>query len=201
MNPPERYERYGPDYLSGRILWILWIILSSAVTMLRSGCSGSAQCIRWQSSTGIALRCCKHIRPFACVHALPAGRSAECLKQPPSHLEDERVIADHRHVTSSSSQLPQSLSTSSMTLPVLSVLGLVLALQFVEPALAHQGPIADLAEGGPEFWSNVLRYGRYFVTVMLGTGYVMLRPITSEDKGPHAPSWLHAAHPHAHHAV
>lgn len=24
---------------------------------------------------------------------------------------------------------------------------------------------------------NVLRYGRYFVTVMLGTGYVMLRPI------------------------
>ena len=68
-----------------------------------------------------------------------------------------------------------------MTLPVLSVLGLVLALQFVEPALAHQGPMADLSEGGPEFWSNVLRYGRYFVTVMLGTGYVMLRPITSED--------------------
>ena len=167
--------------LSGRILWILWIMLSSAVTMLRSGCSGPAQSLRRQSNTGIASRCCKHIRPFVCISALPAGRASACPQQPPSHLEDERIVADHRHVTSSSSEQPQSLSTSSMTLPVLSVLGLVLALQFVEPALAHQGPMADLSEGGPEFWSNVLRYGRYFVTVMLGTGYVMLRPITSED--------------------
>jgi len=37
-------------------------------------------------------------------------------------------------------------------------------------------PSFELAEG-QEFWSNVARYGRYFVTVMLGTGYVMLKPL------------------------
>jgi hypothetical protein len=57
-----------------------------------------------------------------------------------------------------------------------------------EPALAqeagehmqqaqHSAPMLlyQLAEGGPDFWSNVVRYGRYFVTVMLGTGYVMVQ--------------------------
>ncbi|KAJ9520714.1 hypothetical protein QJQ45_007580 [Haematococcus lacustris] len=44
-------------------------------------------------------------------------------------------------------------------------------------------PMYSLAEG-QEFWGNVARYGRYFVTVMLGTGYVMLRPITSALKNP-----------------
>ncbi len=43
-------------------------------------------------------------------------------------------------------------------------------------------PIAELAE--QDFWSNIARYGRYFVTVMLGTGYVMLRPLQSLFKNP-----------------
>jgi hypothetical protein len=40
------------------------------------------------------------------------------------------------------------------------------------------------AEGGEEFFGNVARYGRYFVTVMLGTGYVILRPIVDMFKNP-----------------
>jgi hypothetical protein len=35
-----------------------------------------------------------------------------------------------------------------------------------------------------EFFSNVLRYGRYFVTVLLGTGYVMVKPIAGMFKNP-----------------
>jgi hypothetical protein len=45
------------------------------------------------------------------------------------------------------------------------------------------GPAFDVAEG-EEFWGNVARYGRYFVTVMLGTGYVMVRPLLGLFKNP-----------------
>ncbi|GLC41180.1 Protein of unknown function (DUF751) [Pleodorina starrii] len=46
----------------------------------------------------------------------------------------------------------------------------------------HAQPLAELAE--QDFWGNIVRYGRYFVTVMLGTGYVMLRPFQSMLKRP-----------------
>jgi hypothetical protein len=48
----------------------------------------------------------------------------------------------------------------------------------------HAQHLYQVAEGGQEFWSNVARYGRYFVTVMLGTGYVMLRPLAGAFKNP-----------------
>lgn len=41
----------------------------------------------------------------------------------------------------------------------------------------------DLAEN-EDFWGNVARYGRYFVTVMLGTGYVMVKPLLNAFKNP-----------------
>ncbi len=44
-------------------------------------------------------------------------------------------------------------------------------------------PVLQLAEG-QEFWGNIARYGRYFVTVMLGTGYVMMRPFAAAFKNP-----------------
>ncbi|KXZ46528.1 hypothetical protein GPECTOR_43g965 [Gonium pectorale] len=47
---------------------------------------------------------------------------------------------------------------------------------------SHAQPLAELAE--QDFWSNIARYGRYFVTVMLGTGYVMLRPLQGMLKKP-----------------
>lgn len=41
----------------------------------------------------------------------------------------------------------------------------------------------DVAEG-EEFWGNVAKYARYFVTVMLGTGYVMVKPLLGAFKKP-----------------
>ena len=66
--------------------------------------------------------------------------------------------------------------------------GLGAALLALTPAAAHAAPdlnpaSGDLAEG-QEFWGNVARYGRYFVTVMLGTGYVMVRPLLGLFKNP-----------------
>lgn len=47
----------------------------------------------------------------------------------------------------------------------------------------HGGmPLAELGE--QDFWGNIARYGRYFVTVMLGTGYVMVRPFQALLKKP-----------------
>lgn len=64
-------------------------------------------------------------------------------------------------------------------------LGLLAAAEPSFAADAHHvnSPIYDLAEG-QEFWGNVARYARYFVTVMLGTGYVMLRPLAGMFKNP-----------------
>lgn len=54
----------------------------------------------------------------------------------------------------------------------------------VHAQLAALNPsVPDFAEG-QEFWGNVVRYGRYFITVMLGTGYVMLRPLFGLFKNP-----------------
>lgn len=66
-------------------------------------------------------------------------------------------------------------------------------LAMAEPAMAlphadHlasdgvQRVLGDLAEGEEPLLSNVARYGRYFVTVMLGTGYVMARPVVAMFK-------------------
>jgi hypothetical protein len=55
-----------------------------------------------------------------------------------------------------------------------------------DPASAdpqHHGPLYDLAED-EDFLANVVRYGRYFVTVMLGTGYVMVKPLLNAFKRP-----------------
>ena len=41
----------------------------------------------------------------------------------------------------------------------------------------------DLAEN-EDFWGNVVSYGRYFVSVMLGTAYVMTKPFAEALKRP-----------------
>lgn len=35
-----------------------------------------------------------------------------------------------------------------------------------------------------EFWSNLARYGRYFVTVLLGTAYTAVKPLGNLLKNP-----------------
>lgn len=88
---------------------------------------------------------------------------------------------------------PSSQANSSLALmPAIGSLTLsltVIAMISTDPALADStsnfSPHVqfDLAEN-QEFWGNVVRYGRYFVTVMLGTGYVMVRPIAGMFKNP-----------------
>ena len=43
--------------------------------------------------------------------------------------------------------------------------------------------MGDMGEN-EDFWANVVRYGRYFVTVMLGTGYIMVKPLVELLKKP-----------------
>ena len=79
-----------------------------------------------------------------------------------------------------------SVSPTYLAVLPLALIGLSLA---ADPSWAgtpqeHAIPLFTLAEGGENFWGNVLQYGRYFVTVMLGTGYVMLRPLQSMMKSP-----------------
>lgn len=52
-------------------------------------------------------------------------------------------------------------------------------------SLVHSipSPVADVANEAP-FWENVLRYVQYFFSIMLGTGYVMLKPFAQLLRNP-----------------
>jgi hypothetical protein len=97
-------------------------------------------------------------------------------------------------------QQQQLLSMAAAAAPASALLGLALALAAAGPAAAAAAdPLpaaaADLASSaaaplftlseGEDFFANVARYGRYFVTVMLGTGYMMAKPVVGlVKKGP-----------------
>lgn len=48
----------------------------------------------------------------------------------------------------------------------------------------HQPELFQLASGDSDFWVNVSRYGRYFITVLSGTAYIGLKPILGLLKRP-----------------
>ena len=48
----------------------------------------------------------------------------------------------------------------------------------------HQPEAFQLATGDSDFWVNVSRYGRYFITVLLGTAYVAVKPVLQLLKRP-----------------
>jgi hypothetical protein len=121
---------------------------------------------------------------------------AQQLEQQQQHHADQHSLQQSAAV--GATQHAQLLSVSSLpSYPGVQIsLGLTVALLALsmssEPAAAADGmhqhqhsiqPIMDLAEG-EEFWGNVARYGRYFVTVMLGTGYVMAQPVIAAFKRP-----------------
>jgi hypothetical protein len=76
---------------------------------------------------------------------------------------------------------------STITLGLAGALSLALpdtcSAQEAHASLATIQPQFDLA-GDQDLLTNIARYGRYFVTVMLGTGYVMLRPLAGAFKNP-----------------
>jgi len=99
-------------------------------------------------------------------------------------------------VTTSSSKPIFSSTNSTAACTVAALGGALLALMPAEAAhaaahgadvpaqlAAAANPSFDLAEG-EEFWGNVAQYGRYFVTVMLGTGYVMVKPVLGLFRNP-----------------
>ena len=64
---------------------------------------------------------------------------------------------------------------------------LALALPTASQAAAqhvHQPEVFQLASGDSDFWVNVSRYGRYFITVLSGTAYIGLKPILGLLKRP-----------------
>lgn len=48
----------------------------------------------------------------------------------------------------------------------------------------HQPEAFQLATGDSDFWVNVSRYGRYFITVLLGTAYITVKPLIQLLKRP-----------------
>ena len=50
-------------------------------------------------------------------------------------------------------------------------------------ALPPPAPLFDVSAETP-IWENIVRYGQYFFSVMLGTGYVMLKPFAQLLKQP-----------------
>lgn len=116
-------------------------------------------------------------------------------QQQQHHADQHSLLSAAVGATQHAQLLPISSSLASHPGVQIS-LGLTVALlalsMSTEPAAAADGmhqhqhsiqPIMDLAEG-EEFWGNVARYGRYFVTVMLGTGYVMAQPVIAAFKRP-----------------
>lgn len=57
------------------------------------------------------------------------------------------------------------------------------SIQDVVQALPHPNAAFDLAQDTP-IWENLVRYTQYFFSVMLGTAYIMLRPIAALLKRP-----------------
>ena len=102
----------------------------------------------------------------------------------------------HRPALISPQQQQQLLSMAVAAAPASALAALALALAAADPASAAAAadpqhaassapiPLYALSEG-EDFFANVARYGRYFVTVMLGTGYMMAKPVIGlVKKGP-----------------
>jgi hypothetical protein len=47
-----------------------------------------------------------------------------------------------------------------------------------------QSPLFDISAAEPPILENIVRYAQWFVSIMLGTGYVMLRPFALLLKKP-----------------
>jgi len=149
-------------------------------------------------------RTCAPRRPARAVSAsaaAPAAPTAAARRQS-SGAAAETPAAAAAQQLSSSSQQQQLLSLAVSAAPAGALLALALTLAAASPAEAAEhtaaaahaaaapaaatplAPLYSLSEG-EDFFANVARYGRYFVTVMLGTGYMMVKPVVGlVKKGP-----------------
>eukprot|EP01025_Chloroclados_australasicus_P043995 TRINITY_DN4732_c1_g1_i1.p2 TRINITY_DN4732_c1_g1~~TRINITY_DN4732_c1_g1_i1.p2 ORF type:complete len:209 (-),score=9.19 TRINITY_DN4732_c1_g1_i1:240-866(-) len=98
-----------------------------------------------------------------------------------------RLDENQNNIISNLSQFEsQSLTNNKLIMAAgVITIGLGLAMPVFASETSQHGvrQIYDLAQE-QEFWSNVVRYIRFFITVMLGTGTVMLKPIQGILKNP-----------------
>lgn len=135
-------------------------------------------------------------KPFTSCRSL-SGRTwlRSARREQPHYLRNVSQASPEEHSPTFHSAVDRLTATArgdSRVAPVALVLLLGLTVWTVwEPNSSAQAQelqsqfnnVADVAQN-EEFWSNVARYGRYFVTVMLGTGYVMLKPLEGMLKRP-----------------
>ncbi|KAF5838047.1 hypothetical protein DUNSADRAFT_3481 [Dunaliella salina] len=138
------------------------------------------------------------VRAIMCsspVHQVPTTSNVDLQDRTPFYSSKQQQHQQHTASTSPSTTAPPSAEVSFAMLSTVT-LGLAGALALALPDASHaqdlQGahsslsalqPQFDLA-GGEDLLTNIARYGRYFITVMLGTGYVMLRPLAGAFKNP-----------------
>jgi hypothetical protein len=149
-----------------------------------------------------AARACAPRRPARAVAALAAAAPTAEAAPAPTRRPSTVAVETAPQLTSSSNknnqQRQQLLSLAVSAAPASALLALALALAAASPAEAAEraaaaaahahahahAPLYSLSEG-EDFFANVARYGRYFVTVMLGTGYMMVKPVVGlVKKGP-----------------
>jgi hypothetical protein len=107
-----------------------------------------------------------------------APRSAEPLDLASLPLVPEQLrLAAGQHVSLQSALLWAGCAALFLTV------GHAQAADALHNHASHAVPLMDVAEN-EDFWGNVLRYARFFVTVMLGTVNVMLRPFGGLLKKP-----------------
>lgn len=128
------------------------------------------------------------------VRQTPTGihirRRQPLSKQRLAALEDFRraFIAPKRHDAGCTVSEGGVAGSQAVNRSIVAAL-IIFALAWpAEPAAAaqhaHQADVFQLATGEGDFWVNVSRYGRYFITVLLGTAYISVKPILQLLKRP-----------------
>eukprot|EP00983_Pelagomonas_calceolata_P008939 290497-Pelagomonas_calceolata.AAC.4 len=122
-------------------------------------------------------------------HQVPTTSNVDLQESTPLNFSKQQ---QHTASTFPSTSAPPSAEVSFAMLSTVT-LGLAGALALALPEASHAQeahssitalqPQFDVA-GGEDLLTNIARYGRYFITVMLGTGYVMLRPLAGAFKNP-----------------
>lgn len=82
------------------------------------------------------------------------------------------------------SDTPTGLTSAFLATLVVLAVGWPAESQAAVHQIHHQPEAFQLATGEGDFWVNVSRYGRYFITVLLGTAYISVKPILQLLKRP-----------------
>jgi hypothetical protein len=106
-----------------------------------------------------------------------------CDAAEPLDLGSLPLVAEHLRLASAKHVSLQSALLWAGCAALFLATGHAQAAEGLQQHAAHTTPLLDVAES-EDFFDNVLRYARFFVTVMLGTVNVMVRPFAGLLKKP-----------------